>query len=46
MFAARQCGVWTTGLFPQEMRTGAVGSMRSVYVRDPDLNPIEIPEQV
>lgn len=28
------------------MRTGATGSIRSVYVRDPDLNLIEISEYV
>ena len=26
------------------MRTGATQTVRSVYVRDPDLNPIEISE--
>jgi catechol 2,3-dioxygenase-like lactoylglutathione lyase family enzyme len=28
------------------MKTGAVSKLRSVYVRDPDLNLVEISEQV
>jgi hypothetical protein len=28
------------------MRTGATGPIRSVYMRDPDLNLIEVSEQL
>jgi hypothetical protein len=38
-----QCQNWPI-VEGRVMRTGATQKIRSVYVRDPDLNPIEISE--